>query len=100
MDVIRKLDPVEYEYNGLTGTIEGLKAISLVAQDAVEAAPYLFTKHRTKLWPQDSEDTEIFMIEPSAMHWVLINAVKELEQRLLKFETKINGDQNEKKHHT
>jgi hypothetical protein len=97
LNVIENLNTVEYEYNGLGGTTDGQRGISLIAQEANQFIPYCFEKQSVKLNKDDTEDTEIFIIHGDRMSWPLVNATKELsaqnkalEQRVISLENQIS----------
>jgi hypothetical protein len=77
--VIRKLDPINYTYNGLGGTPDGLKGIGFIAQDVKDIVPYMVKSEMKKLRETDEKETEIFYLDPSAMDFLNLNAIKELD---------------------
>lgn len=82
LDVLLKLNAVEWEYNGLAGTVDGQHSIGVVAQDVEDKIPYCVFTEQRKLNPDDEEYTDIYGINPSHMHWVAVNAIKELTAEL------------------
>jgi endosialidase-like protein len=84
--VLRELRPVWFTYNGLAGTPEGMTAIGLVAQEAAPVAPYLVSQAPTKLHPDDVTDTMVYRVDPSALDFVAINAVQELDAKVTSLE--------------
>lgn len=89
LSIIRKMNPVNYTYNGLGETPEGMKGIGFIAQDIEEIAPYLIVRDSKKLHPDDEEETELLMVDPSAMDFLNLNGIKELDLRIDGFEAKI-----------
>jgi len=84
---IAQINPVSYELNGLAGTPEGTKGISIIAQDVKDIIPYTISTYQAKLHPDDAATTDLYDFNSSALTFVLINAVKELNQLSLKLET-------------
>jgi len=82
LDVLKKIHPVSYQLNGLAGTPKGQKGISIIAQEMLPVAPYTIETYKAKLHPEDAEMTELYRFEASALTFVLINSVKELDARV------------------
>jgi len=78
LDTIEQLRPINYTYNGLAETVEGFKGIGFVAQDVKDIAPYMVTTRQMKLHPEDTEPTDIYYLDPSAIPFLNLNAIKEL----------------------
>jgi hypothetical protein len=79
LDVIRRLAPVSFSYNGLGGTPDdGRVYQGLVAQDTVEVMPEMFAEYSVKLHADDPEETPLYMTGYAPLPFALINAVKEL----------------------
>lgn len=89
LSVIRQMNPVNYTYNGLGETPEGQKGIGFIAQDVQKVAPYLIQHESKKLHPEDAEDTDILLVDPSAIPFININAIKELDLRIDGYEAKV-----------
>ena len=60
----------------------GKDQIGVIAQEIEPHAPYTLEKIPTKLNPEDEEDTDLWMYNDSALTYVLVNAVKDLNQKL------------------
>lgn len=89
LDVITKLNPINFTYNGLGGTTEGIKGIGLNAQETKPIAPYLIGTYSAKLNPGDAENTEMHSFNPHALFFMTINSIKELNNRLVAIENKL-----------
>jgi hypothetical protein len=89
IDTVRALKPVNFTYNGLGGTTEGLKSIGFIAQDTEKVAPYLIKHDKRKLHPEDTEDTDLLLVDPSAIPFINMNAIKELDLKIVGMEAKI-----------
>jgi hypothetical protein len=84
LDVLEKIEPVNYTYNGLGQSPKGYEGIGVIAQDIEKVAPYTIAKRMGKLHPEDAEETELYSVDPSALTYVTINAIKELDATTVK----------------
>ena len=78
LSTINALNPVAFEYNGLAGLTAGMTGIGLLAQDAMNVIPYSVGTFSAKLNPTDAEPTQLYDLNPGALTYVLVNAVKNL----------------------
>lgn len=85
---LTKLKPVSFEYNGKGGTIEGKTYYGLIAQEVQKVFPYMVGSYRGKLESTDEKEENLLTVDPSALIYVVINAIKELDKRLSKIESK------------
>jgi len=95
IETVRSLKPVNFTYNGLGGTTEGLKSIGFIAQDIEKVAPYLILHEKRKLHPEDSEMTDLLLVDPSAIPFVNMNAIKDIDLRVDGLEAKISRKDEE-----
>lgn len=81
LEALAGIQPHLFKYNGL-GDVPASKKFELgvIAQEVEQTAPELIVKKLVKLHPEDQEETEIKQVNYSALTYVLINAVKELNQ--------------------
>jgi hypothetical protein len=82
------VNPVDYEYNGLAGTTKGAKFIGIIAQEIKEIFPETVNTYKAKLNEEDEEKTELYNFESTALTFALINAVKELNEKIKMLEAK------------
>ncbi|PHN01996.1 tail fiber domain-containing protein [Flavilitoribacter nigricans] len=82
LNIIEKMRPVTYKYNGLGDTIAEQRDLGLIAQEVEKVAPYLVSRYKDKLRPTDKDKTELLNIKPLQLTYLLINAVKELNRKL------------------
>jgi len=95
LDLILKIQPVSYEYNGEAGTEDGQKHIGVIAQDLQKVAPLMVFKYKHK----DSGDNgieyvdgvpeglkfnktekEYLSINTSSLKWIMVNAIQEQQE--------------------
>lgn len=85
---LRRVRPVRYRYNGRAGTRAGLEGIGILAQEIEKIFPE--TVERVPATPGagagagDIDELRIF--NPSALTFVLINAVRELAEKVERLE--------------
>jgi hypothetical protein len=82
LSIINRIRPIEAEFNGLGGSAEGQRTVSVIAQEIREVLPGTVSPHRAKLHPEDSEDTELLAFNPHEILFHLILAVKQLSGQL------------------
>lgn len=82
LSVLRQINPVSYTLNGKAGLPYGAKGIGILAQDVKDIIPYTIDTFKAKLNPDDPKETELFSFNSSALTFVTINALKELDTRL------------------
>jgi hypothetical protein len=74
LSVIRKIHPVNFRYNGLMDLSDSKKYVGVLAQELQQAAPYMVEKI-------GGSKEDYLQVDPNAMTYLLINAVKELDQQ-------------------
>jgi hypothetical protein len=79
--VIEKINPISYRYNGLGGTPADMPGIGVIAQEIGRVAPYTVGTFRAKLNEKDEATTELYNFNSHALTFVMINAIKELDER-------------------
>ena len=61
---------------------EGAKGIGIIAQDVKDIIPYTIATFKAKLNLEDQEETELYSFNSSALTFVTINAIKELDLKI------------------
>ena len=91
MNVLTKIKPVSFRYNGMAGMPDdGKQYIGIIAQDMQQAAPYTidtFTDSETKI--------DYLKYDPNAVTYILINAVKEQQATIEKLQKQLD-EQNKR----
>lgn len=95
LDIVMKLNPVTYEYNGKASTIAGKEQIGVVAQELQKVAPHMVSTFKFTTAddggieyidgrPDGSKVTrtehEYLKINASSLKWITVNAIKEQQQ--------------------
>ncbi len=99
LDLVRKIDPVNYTYNGLGEMPEGYHGIGVIAQDLKKVAPYMVASEKRKLRPTDAQKTDLYVVDPSAFAYININAIKQLDLRVDGLEARLvqkDADQDQR----
>jgi len=81
LEALMLLNPVEFRYNGMAGLPTDRTYIGLI-HDEVMHLPEMHRINRRKLREEDDDVTEIPALDSTALTYVLINAVKELAERV------------------
>jgi len=83
--------PVSFKFNGKAGTPnDGKDYIGFVAQDVQNVAPELIFSRRLKMDENDQEETDVLNYDLGPVTFILVNAIKELNERLETLEKKKN----------
>jgi hypothetical protein len=77
LEIIKRLRPIEAEYNGLLGLPEGERITGFLAQEIREILPGTVKTHRGKLRKEDAEETDILDLN---IHEVLIHLILAVKQ--------------------
>jgi len=85
---IMKFRPVEYRYNGILGLPTNETFVGLIAQEVQEIAPHMIKD----LNPDVKEGEEKYLaVNPTAMTYMLVNAVKEQQEIIQNQQAKIEA---------
>jgi hypothetical protein len=83
LDIVKRLNPVSFRYNGLEGLPGAEPQIGLVAQDVEQVAPYMVSRQ------VGSDLADVRVMSPQALPYLLINAVQELEAKVADLERQL-----------
>jgi len=88
LDVLLKIEPKRYRYNGTFGTRTDREEIGVMAQEMETIAPYTVEPRVMEVNPNDpnSERREILTYNSGALTYVTINAVRELNGKIERLE--------------
>lgn len=95
LSVVKSIRPVSFEYNGLANTPQGLPQIGVIAQEIQPIAPYTVTEVRSHLTENDTEHIDLLVVNPSALTFVSINAIQELDDLIMNQNSRIEQQQME-----
>jgi hypothetical protein len=79
LETLLRLRPVRYEYNGESGMPEGMRGVGMIAQEAQSVYPAFIRTARGKI---AGEDTEVLATNTGDLAWMMVNAFRELNERL------------------
>ncbi|MDP4221488.1 MAG: tail fiber domain-containing protein, partial [Bacteroidota bacterium] len=91
LDVLLKINPIWYRYNGLAGLPTETENIGILAQDMKLIAPYTVGTAQVKLHPDDAQTSEILTYNSHAITYVTINAIKELNQKITDLQQRLDA---------
>lgn len=78
---LRRVRPVRYRYNGRANTQAGLECVGVLGQEIEQIFPETIEKVPASGTGEDTID-DLRVFNPSALTFVLINAIKELAQKV------------------
>ncbi len=78
LDVLKEVEFVEFEYNGLARTTTDKKYYGVLAQQVREVLPSTVKTFSGKLHASHKNDTELLMFNPNDLMYTGLNAIKEL----------------------
>jgi hypothetical protein len=82
LEHILLVNPVTYDYNGKGEMPKSTGYIGVIAQEIKDVFPETITTYKSKLEETDTENTDLYRFDPSALIYALINAVKELKAEI------------------
>ena len=82
LDQLIKIEPVVFDYTHQSGLSNGKEQVGVVAQEIQKIAPYMIEEF-------DKDGEEYLAVNNSAMVYMLINSVKELNQKIEDLEAEI-----------
>ena len=86
LEKIIQIEPKSFEYNGLCGTKEGVQRIGIIAQEIETVLPYTIARRSQKISPKNTESSEeledVRTFNSSSLTFVMINAIKELNEKI------------------
>ncbi|HEY8938014.1 MAG TPA: tail fiber domain-containing protein [Cyclobacteriaceae bacterium] len=87
LNVISKINPIWFRYNGKGGTKPGEKLqVGIVAQELKEIAPYTVGTFKAKYDETSPGEETFYNFDYNAIGYALINAVKELDNKVKSLE--------------
>ncbi|HMW39128.1 MAG: tail fiber domain-containing protein [Saprospiraceae bacterium] len=84
ISVIEKIQPKYFRYNGLAGTNDKNQEIGIIAQEMEKIAPYTIGHEKVVLnhLSENAVAEDILTYNSSALQYVMINAIKELNEEV------------------
>lgn len=94
LDVVLKMNPVSYTYNGKAGIQSKKTHIGVVAQELNEIAPYLVDNYMHREFDEEGKNLTVeekyMKISDSEIKYVLVNAIKEQQKMIENLQREIN----------
>jgi hypothetical protein len=87
---LERIHPKSFRYNGLAGTVDdGKQYVGVIAQDLEQIFPEMVSSRKAKLHKDDSQETDIKVVDPSNFMYVLINSVQDQQKIIERQNAKI-----------
>ena len=83
LDVVKRLAPVTFRYNGAKGLSTEQRQVGLIAQQVEEVAPYMISTE------PGAEVDGVRVMSTQALPYLLVNAVQELEAKVAELERRL-----------
>ncbi|MFH2140846.1 MAG: tail fiber domain-containing protein, partial [Bacteroidota bacterium] len=77
--IVRQINPVLYEYNGLLGLEPNVEHVGIIAQQLANIAPYMVDTVNVVLDTLTGVETPVLTLNSDAFSYMNINAIKELD---------------------
>lgn len=88
---ILQINPKTFDYNGKAGFDQTTGNIGIIAQEVKDIMPETISTYEAKLNEEDTEETELFNFDAHPIQFALINAVKELNEKIKSLEQEIEN---------
>ena len=92
---IVQLQPRVFDYNGKGSTEKSKENIGLIAQEVIDVYPEAIGTFKAKLDETDAKETDIYNLDFHSISISMINAIKELNEKVKILETKIQTLENQ-----
>lgn len=83
LDVVKRLAPVAFRYNGAQGLSTEQRQVGLIAQQVEQVAPYMISTE------PGAEVDDVRVMSTQALPYLLVNAVQELEAKVAELERRL-----------
>jgi hypothetical protein len=83
LDVVLRLHPITFNYNGMEGLPTDEQQIGLLAQEVEEVAPYMVSTQ------QGHDIDDVRTMSPQALPYMLINAAKDFQDQITALQARI-----------
>jgi hypothetical protein len=99
LEELKRLNPIRFRYNGRGRTPEtGKSYVGLAAEEVKQVMPEMVGSFKGRIDYEDKEDQDILTVDPSNLIYTVINALKEIEQRLAALEEKPKRAKSHRRH--
>ena len=92
---IVQLQPRVFDYNGKGSTEKSKENIGLIAQEVIDVYPEAISTFKAKLDETDAKETDIYNLDFHSISISMINAIKELNEKVKILEDKIQTLENQ-----
>lgn len=82
LETLLQISPKSYRYNGMFGLPSDKTYVGIIAQEMQQVAPYMISTS-TLIDPNTGDTGEFLTYDGTALTYVIVNSIKELEQRIV-----------------
>ena len=91
LELIKEVNPILFHYNGIDNLPTDQEYVGVIAQELKKIAPFMVSDYQ-------GDDGNIYLaVDPSAFDFILINAIKELSQKVEELESHLLISSHENK---
>ena len=95
LEKLLKVNPVRFKYKNLNDAPGANdEQVGVLAQEIKSVFPYMVSQVKGKINKEDEEEAELLTFNSSALQFVIINAIKELNNRIQSLELLITKSNN------
>lgn len=95
LDVVKRINPVSYNYNGAAEMPTDERFVGTLAQNLEQVAPYMVKDWQYR--DQKGNTTDYKAVDYNAMMFMLVNAIKELDEKNAKLEQRLDAIEKEQR---
>ena len=81
LDVLHNINPIWFRYNGIAGLPTEELTPGVIAQEVLQVAPYMIDSVEIVVDDSTNESMSVLTYNANALFYLLLNSVKELDQR-------------------
>jgi hypothetical protein len=95
LDKLMEVNPVRFKYKNTNGLPNAdAEQVGILAHEIKPVFPYMINEVKGKVSEEDTEETDLLTFNSSALQFVMINAIKELNNRLQSIEQSLTQSTN------
>ena len=94
LEIIKQINPIQFQYNGKAWTRESESTIGVSGQDIEKIAPFMISKAKVNGESERDDTNEYLVFNSKPLIYLAINAVKELSDRIEKLEKQLSHEQS------
>jgi hypothetical protein len=93
LDKLLQVQPIRFRYNGQLNTNAELEEVGVIGQEIEQVFPYMTSHGKAPQAQTDGNgDDDLLMFNSNALTYVMLNAIKELSQKVQELEARLGED--------